>query len=286
MAKLMYAILDTKNIKCNGDKTAELFPEWLMNFTAGSHGVSVPDLKAVAYKDISAVLSDIEGKSIVTDNTSALCYADVIDELFQRYTLLPVRFGSVMESTGAVKKLLERNYDEIKQNLCIVENKYEFGLKVYCDTEYSNAELTRALRAKEEPESGEKPGQNISADVNASSVFKDYLMEKLKVYKSEELLTMYIDNIIEEITRHLVPLNPVHTQYLKFKKIVSGIKKSSAIIDGVFLLDKEQYLKKKSDLIHTVEDLKSRFTISAPCGLDFVLTGPWPPYNFVNITLK
>jgi hypothetical protein len=38
---------------------------------------------------------------------------------------------------------------------------------------------------------------------------------------------------------------------------------------------------KKEELIKAIKDLQEIYP-----GMDFVLTGPWPPYNFVETTIK
>jgi len=244
-----------------------------MNTVAGIRGISGAGLEAVfsnCHPDvtgISAVVSDADRKDIIPNNTNTIEYAGVIDKLFQQFTLLPVRYGSLMESNGIVEKLLERNYKEIQQNLQKVENKCEFGLKVFCDSEKLHAEL----RAKAEVQ--KSMFEEKDDEVSENSIYKDYLIKKLKIFRFEELLSGYVDNIIEEITKHLVPLDTIR----KFKKMPTAAN----IIDADFLIDKEVQWKKKDVLIRSVKELQDKYP-----GLSFVLSGPWPPYNFVDITLK
>jgi hypothetical protein len=58
-----------------------------------------------------------------------------------------------------------------------------------------------------------------------------------------------------------------------FKKMLTG----NVLIDAVFLTEKG----KKEQLIKTVKELQSQFP-----DLNFLMTGPWPPYSFVDITIK
>jgi hypothetical protein len=51
----------------------------------------------------------------------------------------------------------------------------------------------------------------------------------------------------------------------------------SIIIDAVFMVEKER----KSDVIQAVADMKNQYP-----GLNFILTGPWPAYNFVDFNVK
>jgi hypothetical protein len=96
-----------------------------------------------------------------------------------------------------------------------------------------------------------------------------YVNKKLQAHRLEELLLGHVDSVIEVITEQLDLLSA----RCKFKKMLS----ETLIIDAVFLLE----LGKKDLLVHKIKALQTQYP-----GLNFVLTGPWPPYNFVEITIK
>jgi DNA-directed RNA polymerase beta' subunit len=248
---IIYAILSVKRNSLE-----------LNTLLGGMKGISGFDLFAVPFGEISAVVSDNKRADLITDQANAISFAGVIDTLAQQFTLLPMRFDSVMESTDAIIKMLERNNQKIRQNLQKVENKWEFGLKIFCDSEKLQAEL----RAKSET--------NTNASANSAleiekSVYREYVNKKLKEHRLEEMLLTYIDTVIANITKYLSLLNTIN----KIKKMTTPAN----IIDAVFLLEKG----KKGELIQVVEDLQSQYP-----RLKFILTGPWPPYNFVETSIK
>lgn len=223
-------------------------------------GISGTDLFAVSFDKITAVISDIKKNNIIPDKSKALEYAGVIETLAQQNTLLPMRFGSSMESTDAIIKMLERNYQDIQHNLEQVENKTEFGLKIFCDSQKLKIELV----GESETKTTSKPDKETN-----SSVFREYVNKKLVEHRYEELLLAYIDSVIAEITVCLTCFGAVS----KFKKITAA----TPITDVVFLLDKF----KEYELVQSVENIQNQYP-----NLNFILTGPWPPYNFVDITIK
>ncbi|MDP2336263.1 MAG: GvpL/GvpF family gas vesicle protein, partial [Bacteroidota bacterium] len=229
---------------------------------SGMKGIAGAELVAVSFDQISAVVSDLEKADLIANQTNAFAFASVIENVEQQYPLLPMRFGSIMESTDSVQQMLEKNYPEFQNNLQKVENKSEFGLKIFCDTEKLKAELKSKSEAMNE--TSQKP-----ASESKDSVFKEYINQKLKAHRLEEMLLNYVDSIIAEFTGFLVQLEAVK----KIKKMTTA----TTIIDAVFLLEKD----KKAELIQAIEDLQRKYT-----GLNFILTGPWPPYSFVDITLK
>ena len=248
LEKLIYAILSQ-------DKNAGR----LTSLLSGIKGMSGASLEEVCLDDITVVTSDVNKADIVVSKSTALDFARVIETLSQQYTLLPMRFGSVMESAGAIKKMVERNRAEIVQNLRNVEGRYEFGLKIFCDSEKLMAELK------------EKAGNTITlhAPEPNVSVFRDYVNRKLSEHRLEEMLVHYVDAIIAEITGTLTGLNAVQ----KIKKMVSP----AMIIDAVFLIEASL----KDELVSSIAGLQEKYP-----SLNLMMTGPWPPYNFVDFTVK
>lgn len=225
-------------------------------------GLEGSDLHAVICNEIAAVISGSTKNSLITDKANAIEYAGVIEKLEQHFPLLPMRFGSMMESSVAISNMLEKNYAEFLVNLQKVENKSEFGLKIFCDTEKLKAELIS------------KTGEGIEDSNKAiseskESVFREYVNRKLKAHRLEELMLSYVDSIVAEFTGFLDNSNAV--------KSIRKMTTPTTIIDASFLLDKHR----KDELIRVVEDMQSKYS-----GLNFILTGPWPPYSFVDIKLK
>ena len=237
-------------------------PGELTTLLNGIKGISGVDLFSVSRDQLTAVVSDTGSADLFATKSNVIDYARIIETLALQYTLLPMRYGSIMESNDAIVKMLERNYQEIQQNLLNVENKVEYGLKVFCDPGKLRSDLIeRVERSDQQP--------MISARDNKNSVFKDYVNKKLREYRIDELMLTFVDSVITGISGYLVPIKAAS----RFKKMASG----TTIIDAVFLLDH----KDEKKLIHATENFKTRFP-----ELNFVLTGPWPPYNFVETAIK
>ncbi|MCX6241205.1 MAG: GvpL/GvpF family gas vesicle protein [Bacteroidetes bacterium] len=251
MKLLIYAIVSVKDA-----------PGTLNSLLTGMKGTSGMPLYSVPFNEVSVVVSNINSEGLNASQTDAIGYAGLIETLAQKFTLLPMRFGSVMGSTQEIADMLGKNMNEILRNLEKVEDKFEFGLKIFCDSEKVRA----GLKAKSAASAKliDKPAPEIK-----HSVYLDYVNQKLKEHRLEELLMAYVDSVIAEIKGTLARLNSID----KFRK--TGAEKN--IIDAVFLLDKN----KKAELIKVVEGFKKQYP-----ELDFILTGPWPPYSFIDITIK
>ena len=225
-------------------------------------GISGADLYSVKLDEISAVVCDINKIEVVADKENAIEYAEVIENIWKQFTLIPMRFGSILDSKDAISNMLSKNYSEFKDNLLKVENKCEFGLKVFCDSEKIIAEL----KENSNNEIGLTPSIE---NENTNSVFRNYIDKKLKEHRFEEFLLSLVDTVINEITKQLENLNAIN----KFKKMSSATN----IVDAYILIEKEN----KNELLKMVKHFQNQYP-----SLNFILTGPWPPYNFVEINIK
>ncbi len=251
MEVLIYAILWVKDDSARPDSLLKKMK-----------GISGEDLFQISFDKITVVVSNIDKRNIIADSSRALAFARVIEALWKHHTLLPMRFGSVVESADAVMQVLKRNVSGIQANLRSLENKLEFGLKVFCDSEKLKAELIE--KSKTEVGHPINPAYELPV-----SVFRDYVNKKLEAHRLEELLLCHVDSVITQITGLCDRLNIM----CKTRKMLS----ETTIIDAVFLLEKNR----KDPLIKHLEELKTQYP-----GLNFVLTGPWPPYSFVESTIK
>ena len=234
----------------------------LASLISSAKGISDSSLYVISGGGLNAIVSDVNKSEFVADKSVAIDYANVIETFFTHFSLLPMRFGSIMESPEAVKAMLENNSPEIQQNLGKVAGKFEFGLKIICDSQILKAKLSAKsdiLSKAEKPSDGQ----------TTTSVFREYVNKKLAEHRLEELMLAHVESLIATITASLGSLNSIN----KFRKMLTD----NTIVDAIFLIEKE----KKSDLIDLIAEIQN----DNP-GLTFVLTGPWPPYSFVDVTIK
>lgn len=205
----------------------------------------------VVYKDISAAVSDsdIDKSSLEVGPECALVYERIIEGLMAKHTLLPMRFGTLVKEDNEIIGILEKHYNEFISNLGQVRGKREYGLKVLFNIE----------------DTGFKPNDaRGSEQLQGVSPYKKYLLGKLMEHKIEEVMMNKIDAIIEKINNSLGELSFLS----KFKKRVTR----KIILDGVYLVERGE----KDIFIRKVKELKESYQ-----NLKFLLTGPWPPYNFI-----
>jgi len=249
MKKIIYAILSTNQSHTDISD--------LMN---GMKGIMGADIYALSFNDISIAVSDFTSSKDLTNRELAIDFAGVIEALSQQVTLLPVRFGTFIKTDEIVQQLLINHYDSFLKNLQKVENKCEFGLKVLCDYETFSHKISAQAAAVEV-----QPSEYFSTN----TIHTNYLLEKIKINKLEDSLFTYVDQLIEDISLQLTQINPDS----KYKKMVTN----SILLDAVFLVEKN----KKDEFIQAISSFEQQHD-----ALQFLVTGSWPPYSFVDIVIE
>ena len=247
MGNLIYAILSI-----NHNQSA------LSSALTKIEGIGGANPYAIFDHDHAAVFHFLSTNDSIANTSNALIYASVIEVLSRQFTILPMRFGSVLNSAVEIEQMLERNRLLIQENLTKVENREEFGLKIFCDP----ATLKEAILEKSKHNT---PSPLLQTDGTGASKYRQWVSKKLEEHREEEARLNYLDSVITEFRAMVLPLNAL----IKVKKMVTP----ALVADIVMLIDKA----KKKELIESVGILQKQHPF-----LQLVMTGPWPPYSFVE----
>jgi len=213
----------------------------------------------VPYKEFAAVVSNCP--LIIFDPTreNALTHEHVNEVVMKNFTVLPMSFGTVFRTEDDIRAFLQGTYQALVEVLDKMEGKIEFGLKVSWDKdavirelEGENAEIRRL---KEE----------ISSQASGSYFSKMQLGRVV-----ESALQAKADGYVKDIY-----------EGLRNAAVASRSNKpigDKMIMNAAFLVDRD----KTKIFDDQISDIARRYENK----LSFLYTGPWPPYNFVNIRLR
>ncbi len=217
-------------------------------------------VSTIAYQDLAAVVSDTP--IVIYDPTreNVLAHEFVNETVMKEFTVIPMSFGTVFRSEGDVMELLRSTYQAFSDVLDKMKDKIEFGIKVLWDREKVIANLER------ENEEIRRLKDEISRHSTSSTYFARMQLGRMIESALEEMSTFYVGDIHEQ---------------LKAVAVASRSNKpigDRMILNAAFLVERAQeqaFDEKVKDVSRKYEDL-----------LTFKYSGPWPPYNFVNIKLK
>src|ERR1700759_3987040 len=214
----------------------------------------------VAYNDLAAVVSDTP--IVIYDPTreNVLAHEFVNETVMKEFTVIPMSFGTVFRSEDDVTELLRSTYQAFSDGRDKMQDKIEFGLKVLWDREKVITNIER------ENDEIRRLKDEISRHTTTSTYFARMQLGRL------------VDSALEEMSSRYVA--DIH-QALKPAPVASRSNKpigDRMILNAAFLVDRAQeqaFDERVKETSRKYEDV-----------LSFKYSGPWPPYNFVNIKLK
>jgi len=214
----------------------------------------------VHYKEFGAVVSNCP--LIVFDPTreNALAHEHVNELVMKDFTVLPMSFGTVFRTENDIKEFLKGTYEALSDVLQKMEGKIEFGLKVNWDKDQVIREI------ETENEEIRRLKEEISSNTSTSTYFSRMQLGRVVESALQAKADAYVSEIYEA---------------LRDAAIASRSNKpigDKMIMNAAFLVERE---KTKS-----FDDQISEIAKKYENKLSFLYTGPWPPYNFVNIRLK
>lgn len=221
-------------------------------------GVDPADVHTVHYRDIAAVVSNTP--MVVQDPTrdNVLAHQRVNETVMQKHTVIPMSFGTVFKTDDDIMELLRSAYDAFTDVLNKMQDKFEFGLKVLWDRDQIIREI------EEEDEDIRRLKGEISSQ-KGSTYFARMQYGRLIDAALQARSERYVAEIFQG-------LRDVSVASRSNKPIGDRM-----IMNAAFLVARDLELAFDS----SVKDIGQRYE-----KLTFKYTGPWPPYNFVNIRLK
>jgi hypothetical protein len=221
-------------------------------------GTQPTEVTTVNFRDIAAVASPTPLEVYDPTRENILAHERVNEAVMHDFTVIPMSFGTVFKTEQDIVELLRTAYDAFRDVLEKMRNKLEFGLKVLWDPD----EVIKDIEKEDEnlrllrQEISSQQGSTYFARMQYGRLV-DSLLEQRSDYTATDILAA-----------------------LKDVAVASRVNKpigDKMILNAAFLVPRER---------EEEFDAKVKQIGAAHEHLTFKYTGPWPPYNFVNIRLK
>lgn len=216
-------------------------------------GINNMPVRLLCYNGLCLVYSSIE-KDIAYKEENFLAHEDVLEELISKdITILPFRFGTYLnEEVG--ETILKENYITFLENVKILKGKFEISIRALWD--YDNV-LAKV-----------KENGTVSQINLVNPRIRDFFNKKMKDYKIEESIKRYAAEEAEKIHNNL------SSGGLPGKYTL--MKTNAMFFNAAYLVEKD----KMQDFYSKFQQLTSNYS-----EINFLITGPWPPYNFCNLVI-
>ena len=230
----------------------------LLRFGAIGMDEQWPDVYTINFRDMAAVVSDVRISPLDPTRENVLAHERVNETVMRDYTVIPMSFGTIFKTRDDTLELLRSAYDAFADVLNKMQDKLEFGLKVVWDRE----EMVRAI--EQEDEGIHRLKREISSQ-KGSTYFARVQYQRLIAAALQARAERYVSEFL---------------QRLRNVSVASRVNKPVGdlmIMNAAFLVQREH----EQAFDRRIKEIASNFE-----KLTFKYTGPWPPYNFVNIRLK
>ena len=214
----------------------------------------------VHYRDLAAVVSDTP--IVIYDPTreNVLAHELVNETVMREFTVIPMSFGTIFRTKDDIMELLKSTAGAFEDVLEKMRDKIEFGLKVLWDREKVIARLEAG------DEEIRRLKQEITNNAQSSTYFARMQLGRLIESALETTANGYVMDIHDS-------LKPVAVASRSNKPIGDRM-----IMNAAYLVERSR----EHDFDEAVKALSRKYEEL----LSFKYTGPWPPYNFVNIKLR
>ena len=214
----------------------------------------------VHHRDLAAVVSDTPIRIYDPTRENVLAHELVNETVMRDFTVIPMSFGTIFRTREDINELLRSTYRAFDDVLDKMRDKIEFGLKVLWDRE-------RVMgRLEAEDEEIHRLKGEITGNAQSSTYFARMQLGRLIEAGLEATAGGYVMDVHES-------LKPVAVASRSNKPIGDRM-----IMNAAYLVDRSR----EHEFDEAVKALSRKYEDM----LSFKYTGPWPPYNFVNIKLR
>jgi hypothetical protein len=221
-------------------------------------GTDPSDVYTVQYRNLAAVVSDAPLEFLDSTRENVLAHERVNETVMREHTVIPMSFGTVFKTREDIVELLRSAAEAFGDVLNKMKNKLEFGLKVLWDRDQAIQEL----------ESEDEDIRRLKSEIAG---------QKGPTYFARMQYGRLVDAALQGRSERFVA---EILDQLRAVSVASRINKpigDKMIMKAAFLISRDQ----EGAFDAQVKSIAGRFD-----KLTFKYTGPWPPYNFVNIRLK
>ncbi|MEU6040385.1 GvpL/GvpF family gas vesicle protein [Actinomadura sp. NPDC047616] len=238
----------------------------------GVTGVSSAAVRAVPAGDLTALVSTVEladfGEDALRDHledldwleATARAHHEVVDRAAQAAPTAPVRIATLYRDDDRVRQVLQEQHTQFTRVLDLISGRAEWGVKIYAHPEAFE---------HDEPEPEPQPQATTGGGAGTAYLRRRQAQRRSRQDASRRI-NDYAQSVHERLTQHARASrrHPPQDQRLSGH---AGVP----VLNMAYLLDDE----------HTKEFLDTARRADAELtGVDVEVTGPWPPYSFIDTT--
>jgi len=212
-------------------------------------GLDQARILGLSFGEIAAVVSPRATAIVPASIVNIRRHEAVVEALMTDRSVIPARFGAVLDDERAARRIIESHYTGFLSNLDRVRGRVELGLRVLWD----GAQLGTGQ--------DQVPSHGSTSSLPASG--RAYLRTRLEAERREQAQQERAAAVANELHAPLARLSAESTQQL--------LVTPRMLMTAAYLVN--------TDRVASFRKMVADLSKAHPA-LRLLCTGPWPPYNF------
>lgn len=220
-------------------------------------GIDEAEVYPMVVDSLAAIVSDVERGELRPERKNLAAHSEVLRQVMDQTSLLPVAFGVVAGSERDLRELVATYESEMREQLEGVEGKVEMGLRGVLRVDdpfaYFVEKFPDLRDARDETFAAGEPSREDKIELG------QFFSERLEEFQEE---------CAEAAAEHLRDVGEVR---------INDPRSEEEVINLAVLVPKGEVESFRSAVEEMAPDLDEH--------IELQVSGPWPPYNFVELRI-
>jgi hypothetical protein len=216
-------------------------------------GVGGKPVLVMDHGGLGAAISELKEPDLAPDVAAVLAYEGVVEFLFSRRTVIPMRYGCTVRDRSELAAVLDEHHKQYDGLIDGLEGLAEMGIQVPANGCDAPPETDAAAVS---------PAR--FPDSNGSGV--SYLLAKKQYYGSADRMVERQDELVKTLCQ------PLSGLFVRRK--VELPSRGAPLLSLYFLVPRTSVERFREASRQSLKDGRTKLLVS----------GPWPPYNFVDFS--
>lgn len=249
MRKYIYGVISTSRSVTLGQSLLSSSPEAVYT---------------IVHRDLAGVVSnysrgDFASLSKEDKLHCLMTHQEVIERVMKEYTILPVKFGTLVEGEDEIRRILEQGYKKFAQTLNQMDDLVEIEVAATWDLKKVLEEIGNAVEIRQLKHSmaGKSASEILEMQINAGKLVKESLDRRREGYRGQ---------MMQSLAGVALDIQP------------NALVADEMVMNVAFLIRKE----KQEDFDSRVKRVDEAFNDQ----INFRVIGPLPPYSFSTVEIR
>ena len=215
-------------------------------------------LQIMVHQDLAAIYSHISTLQLRPDPVNIWQHEAVVEALMTDRTVLPTRFGSILENEARLQALLKLLYPDLLANLQRLAGRVELSLHVLWKPPAIETEMESPALAA--PQTG-----------------AEYMLDRL--HKAQKQLA------VRQKAKMMAAKLHASLELLADENQIQILPTEGLLFKAAYLVKHDQVDPFRREVDRLSAEVQIDAWAGKEPGLNLICTGPWPPYSFITSLL-